>query len=249
MKKIGIVGGLAWPSTVDYYTELCRRSEERQVAASRTRIPTLPEMAIESLDFARAASLIGIDGDEASWSGFDEYHRDALRRLEAGGAAFALIACNTAHHRFEEIVRGVGIPVIHIWQEAARECARLGAAEVLILGTGVTMRSARLSTRFADDGVEAAGPEDDAARTRTAGVISDLQAGRTEGAAERIERIAKESFAKQFNSPPFVCLACTELALAFPEQKRLASFSAGGVTYINSAAAHVAAAIELAAAD
>lgn len=249
MKKIGIVGGLAWPSTVDYYTELCRRAEERHAAAGRARIPAIPEIGIESLDLARAASLIGIDGDEASWSRFDEYHRDALRRLEAGRAAFALIASNTAHHRFDEIVRGVGIPVIHIWEETARECARLGTAQVLILGTDVTMRSARLSARFANHGIEAAGPDDDDARTRTADVIAELQAGRTEGAAGRIERIAKESFARQFASPPFVCLACTELPLAFPERKRLASFSDRGVTYINSSAAHIAAAFELAAAD
>jgi aspartate racemase len=140
MKKIGIVGGVAWPSTVDYYTQICRRSERRHPAGNRNRFPATPEMSIESLDLRTAASSIGVDGNDGSWYRFDEYHRAALRRLEASGADFAVIASNTSHHRFDAIVRGVGIPVIHIWEEAAKECARLEAKQVLILGTVVTMR-------------------------------------------------------------------------------------------------------------
>ena len=64
-----------------------------------------------------------------------------LKRLEASGAAFALMASNTPHHRLEAIVRGVRIPIISIFEAAANKSARIGAAEVLILGTTLTMRS------------------------------------------------------------------------------------------------------------
>jgi aspartate racemase len=103
MKKIGIVGGLAWPSTVDYYSELCRRSEEWQKARNPQAAPWMPEMSIESLDVNKALSYIGNDEDVESWSRFDEYHRSALLRLEASGAEFALMAANTPHHRFAAI--------------------------------------------------------------------------------------------------------------------------------------------------
>lgn len=249
MKKIGIVGGVGWLSTIDYYTGICRRSERRDAAGNRDGPRSTPEMSIESLDLSKAASYIGVDGDDASWSRFDEYHRTALQRLEGSGADFALIASNTPHHRFEAIARGIGIPVIHIWEEAAKECARLGAKQVLILGTAVTMRSLEFRLRFAARGVEAAGPQEDAARTLTAGLIAELQTGKTEGAADRIGRIARTSFERQFTGLPVVCLACTELPLAFPERKTLESFSVEGVTYVNSSAVHIGAAFDLAVAD
>ena len=61
MKKIGIVGGLAWPSTVEYYAGLCRRTEQWHM--ERGLPPQAPEMAIESVNLAKAFSYIGTDGD------------------------------------------------------------------------------------------------------------------------------------------------------------------------------------------
>ncbi|HEX3685416.1 MAG TPA: hypothetical protein VHU83_22975 [Bryobacteraceae bacterium] len=95
MKKIGIVGGVAWPSTVDYYTAICQRSEQRHLVNHLQGAPSTPEMTIECLNLSKAVSYLGIDGDEESWSQFDDYHRAALRRLEASGAEFALMASNT----------------------------------------------------------------------------------------------------------------------------------------------------------
>src|SRR5713101_3588503 len=154
MKKIGIVGGIAWLSTVDYYSELCRRSERWHLSKSLPGLPSTPEMSIESLDLNKAVSYLGTDDDEESWSRFDEYHRAALKRLEASGAEFALMASNSPHHRFAEIVRGVGIPVISIFEVVAKECARIEAKQVLLLGTALTMRSATLREVFAEHGVE-----------------------------------------------------------------------------------------------
>src|SRR4029077_11425216 len=133
--------------------------------------PAYPEMTIESLDLNRAVSYLGKDGDEESWRQFDDYHRVALKRLEASGADFALMACNTAHHRFTSIVRGIGIPVINIFDEVEKECARHGAREVLILGTGLTMGSAVFRDAFAKQGIEASGPDAEAIRTATVELI------------------------------------------------------------------------------
>src|SRR5258708_39403977 len=116
MKKIGIVGGGAWLSTVDYYSEICRRSERWHIARSSQGVPSTPEMSIESLDLNKAVSYLGIDGDEKSWSQFADYHRTALRRLKASGVDFALMASNTPHERSATTVRGVGIPVINLFE-------------------------------------------------------------------------------------------------------------------------------------
>src|SRR5690348_12496169 len=117
MKKTGIVGGVSWLSTVEYYSELCRRGEKRR---NSTGVPEVPEMVIESLDLGRAISYLGELEDDASWARFDDYHRAALQRLEASGAEIALIASNSAHHRFEAITEGAKIPVLSIIDVMAR---------------------------------------------------------------------------------------------------------------------------------
>jgi len=251
MKKIGIVGGLAWRSTIDYYSEICRLSERRHSAQGRSGQPPTPEMSIESLDLKKAISYLGVDGDEESWSRFDGYHRQALQRLEASGAELALIASNTPHHRLAAIARGIGIPMISIFDVAAKECARLQASRVLILGTLLTMRSSKLREAFAEYGCEAAGPSDQEARAAIIELIEGLQRGALEadGAAERITRLARTSFDRQFSARPIVCLACTELLFPFPEQKTFAVFEIDGVTYVNTLAAHANAAFDFAVAD
>jgi aspartate racemase len=246
MKKIGIVGGVGWLSTVDYYSEICRRSERWHPANNAQGVQSMLEVSIESLDLYKAVSYLGVDGDEQSWFQFDLYHRAALQLLEASGAEFALMASNSPHHRFASIVRGVGIPVINIIEVTARESVRIGAAEVLLLGTQLTMRSSVFREEFARHGVHAAGPKDEETRAMTVELIADLQAGKLDGAAERLGKIAKRSFERKFKKPPLVCLACTELPLAFPEQKRLPTFEHDGVMYINTTAVHIEAAFHLA---
>ncbi len=246
MKKIGIVGGVAWLSTADYYSEICRRCERWHRARHPHTVPSTPEISIESLDLNKAVSYLGVDGDEESWRQFDDYHRSALQRLEASGAQFALIASNTPHHRFASIVRGIRIPVLSIVAATAKESARIGAREVLLLGTEPTMRSSIFREEFAKHGVDAAGPYDEEAKARTIDLIAELRLGKLAGAAERLGKIARISFERQFKTPPAVCLACTELPLAFPEQKMLSTFERGGVLYINTTAVHIDAAFKFA---
>jgi aspartate racemase len=246
MKRIGIVGGVGWRSTVDYYAEICRRSERWHLAQNLPGVPSAPEMSIESLDLNKAVSYLGSNGDEESWSRFDNYHRAALQRLETSGADFALMASNTAHHRFASIVRDVGIPVINIFDVVAKESARSGARQVLILGTALTMTSPGFRAAFARYGVAAAGPADETARTMTAGLIAELQIGKVKGAAGRLARIAKLSLEQRRKAQPVVCLACTELPLAFGERKMLATFEYDGFLYINSSAVHISAAFDFA---
>jgi aspartate racemase len=246
MKKIGIVGGVAWRSTVEYYSEICRRSEELHLAANPQVAPLTPEISIESLDLNRAISCMGEANNEESWSQFDDYHRRALQRLEANGAEVALIASNTPHHRFKAIVRGIRIPVISIFKTAARESARIQARHVLILGTALTMDSPEFRQEFAKLEIEAAGPDDESARSKIAELIAELQQGRLEGAANRLVAIARASIKRRFQERAAVCLACTELPLAFPEFKSLSVFDYDGMCYINTTAAHINAVLDLA---
>jgi aspartate/glutamate racemase len=100
----------------------------------------LSQKCIESLDLNKAVSYLGTDGDEASWSRFDNYHYEALKRLEGCRAEVEVIASSTAHHHFEAIVRAIKVPVISILDAAAQAAAGMWAREVLIPGTAVRPR-------------------------------------------------------------------------------------------------------------
>ncbi len=245
MKKIGIVGGVAWPSTVLYYSALCRKSEQWHCARNAQGTPTVPEISIESLDHVKAVAYLGSDKDEQSWARFDEYHRTALKRLAASGAEFAIIASNTPHHRFDAITKDIPIPVISILEASARECARVRARKVLLLGSAVAMKSPKFHEAFAKRGVEATGPEKDSVRAMTIELMGDLQLGKTNGAAERLMEIARLGLDREQDKAA-VCLACTELPLAFEAMKTAASFSYDGIVFVNSAMAHIEAAFNFA---
>lgn len=242
MRKLGIIGGVAWPSTIDYYKAICRLSLAHHRRKSITGPPPMPEMAIESLNMNKSFGLRGgaID-DEASWSRFDEYFRQALRRLETSGAALAIIASNTPHNRFDAITRGIGIPVLSIFDAVAAECMRLGVTKMLILGTAPTMDSPIFPQVLARHGVTGYAPGSAEIRAKVIALISELYEERNEDAAARIQAVVDASFPNA-GALGAVCLACTELPLAFPQMENESEFVRGGVRYLNPTMIHARAA-------
>jgi aspartate racemase len=249
MKKVGIVGGMAWTSTVDYYAGICRRCERWQNARDPGALASMPEIAIESLDLKTAFSYLGNDASEQSWAQFDEYHRAALKRLEGNGAEFAVMAANSPHHRFHAITQGIRIPVINMLDIVAEASSQAGSQEVLILGTALAMRSPKFREPFSKYGIHPFGPGDEALRADTVALVTELQLGNLKDAAQRIGRIARASFVESKATGHAVYLACTELLLAFPDQKDSRTFTHDGIFYLNSTALHIDATFELAIRD
>ncbi len=235
------MGGVGWRSTVDYYAGICRRCEE-----GRPDPPCTPEIVIESLDLGTAISYLGVDDDDRSWIRFDEYHRSALVRLVAAGVDVALIASNTPHHRLESITRGIDLPVVDLFEATAREVARLEVEEALVLGTATTMDSRRLAQVFAGYGVESISPRSPAVRVALSELIADVQTGRAEGGRARLTGIVHDALRGARPATTAVCLACTELPLAFPELSVAPSCLIGGVRYVNTTAVHVDAVLRFA---
>lgn len=239
MKKIGIVGGVSWQSTIAYYADICKRGQH---------LPQLPEVSIESLDLKKAEALFGTDGNEDSWEQFDAYYRSALNRLAVSGAEIAFIASNTPHHRIASIIRGVDIPVVSILDAVAKKCVRIGLPRLLLLGTALTMRSEVIRDGYAAHGVDAVGPSDSELRSQTVALINDLQNDRLDGTRERLLWIVGNAI-DPFDSKPAVCLGCTELPLAFGSAGALETFTLNGVTFVNTSIVHANAVFDFAAGD
>jgi aspartate racemase len=148
MKRLGIVGGIAPESTIEYYRII--------VAAYRARVAdgSYPPLVINSIDMNRMRGLI-----EAGERGrLAEYLLGELRRLADAGADFALLASNTPHIIFDELARRSPVPLLSIVGAALDATRALGLKKVGLLGTRFTMQGGVYKEVFARGGVEVVTP-------------------------------------------------------------------------------------------
>lgn len=240
MKKIGILGGVGWASTVDYYRAIAEGASRYFAERGHGSPLPIPSMTIESVTQAKTRALRGVAGDEASWAGFDAVFRKALLTLESAGCDFGIIASNTPHVRLHAIRQGVSMPILSIFDATAEATASTGATNALVLGTTVTMQASNYAERLAAEGITTNPrlPDSEIAEMQ-AMIDSDFYGGASETAHARLL-----AFCNRHATPgTAILLACTELPLAFPGHLDDPVFEADGHLFINPSAAHVAAAL------
>lgn len=147
---LGIIGGIAPPSTVEYYVEL--------VAGYREHRPdAYPPIIINSIDLSRLLGLIG-DGRMAE---LVDWLSEEIERLARAGSGCALLASNTPHVVFDELRARSSIPLLSIVEAAAEAAAERGLKDLGILGTRFTMRGTFYPEVFARRGIAVRAPADD----------------------------------------------------------------------------------------
>ncbi|NOT09152.1 MAG: amino acid racemase [Gemmatimonadales bacterium] len=152
VKRLGLIGGIAPASTIDYYRLLI---EEHR---ARTPDGAYPDILINSINFQRFLSLVTADDRK----GMVEYLLTELDRLARAGADLALFASNTPHLVFDEIEPRSPLPLVSIVEATGAAAAAQGLKRVGLLGTGFTMDGGFYPKVFARYGVavEVPGVED-----------------------------------------------------------------------------------------
>ncbi len=240
MKKIGILGGVGWASTVDYYRAIAEGAGRYFAERGHGSPLPIPPMTIESVTQAKTRALRGVAGDEESWSAFDAVFREALLKLQNAGCEFGIIASNTPHARLHAIREGVSMPILSIFDATADATASTGATKALVLGTTVTMQARNYADRLAAENITANArlPEPEVAEMQ-AMIDSDFYGGASDTAHARLL-----AFCNKHAAPgTAILLACTELPLAFPDHLDDPVFEADGHLFVNPSAAHVATAL------
>jgi len=238
MKKIGMIGGLAWPSTVEYYRGLCAKTNEHYKAKGVPAPYPTPHIIIESLNINETRKLRGREGDEDSWERYDRAFREAFLRLRNAGADIGVIASNTPHTRLNGITKGLDFPVVSILDATAQAVRNLSGERALILGTSVTMGSPAYAVTLEKYGIEVLPRLDEKRTTELDQLIDiDLFQGKIGGASERILSLCRERVNDR--TKDVVCLACTELPLAFPEHKEAAYFKVDNMWFVNTTVVHI----------
>jgi aspartate racemase len=151
MKTLGIIGGIGPESTIEYYRAILARYRER-----RGNIGA-PSIVIDSIDVDKLLRLIA--GNQLAT--LTDYLCEELGRLASAGASLAILAANTPHIVFDDLVRRSPVPMVSIVEAAADAARDLGLKRVGLLGTRFTMRGQFYPAVFAAHGIDVVVPADD----------------------------------------------------------------------------------------
>lgn len=140
MKQIGLLGGMSWESSIEYYRLINELVRERLGGLHSARSLML------SVDFATIEALQHQD----RWQEAGALLMHAARALERGGAECVVLCTNTMHLLAEHIEAGIGIPFLHIADATADAVKAAGLRRVGLLGTRFTMEQAFYRGRLQD---------------------------------------------------------------------------------------------------
>ncbi|MEP7163086.1 MAG: aspartate/glutamate racemase family protein [Ferruginibacter sp.] len=130
MKTIGIIGGLTWHSTLDYY-RLLNEGVNRRLGGYHAA-----KIILNSVDFAEIKVLT----EKQDWDGIAVIMCKAAKEVEAAGASCLVIGANTMHNIAGKIQAAINIPLIHIADAVAGSIQNKKLRTVALLGTKYTMQ-------------------------------------------------------------------------------------------------------------
>jgi aspartate racemase len=129
MKTIGMIGGMSWESSIEYYRIINEATRHKLGGLHSAR------SIMYSVEFAEIEAL----QHAGRWDEAANILIDAARSLEKGGADFALICTNTMHKLYEEVTDSIQIPLLHIADATAEVIKNKGVNKIGLLGTRFTM--------------------------------------------------------------------------------------------------------------
>ncbi|MDR7219693.1 aspartate/glutamate racemase family protein [Aminobacter aminovorans] len=227
-KVIGLIGGLSWESSAEYYRIINERVRALQGGLHSARL------LMWSFDFAEIEALQAA----GRWQEATLEMIDAARRLERGGADFVVICSNTMHRMADEVQAAIGIPLLHIADPTAERIRAAGLSRVGLLGTAFTMEQDFYKGRLAErHGLEVLVPEAEDRAVVHHVIYDELVQGRVEASSRQAYR---EVIARLVaRGAEAVILGCTEIMLLVgPEDSAVPLFDTTGI--------HADAAVELA---
>ncbi|MEO0646607.1 MAG: aspartate/glutamate racemase family protein [Cyanobacteria bacterium J06650_10] len=138
MKTIGLLGGMSWESTVEYY-RLLNETVKAELGGLHSA-----KILMYSVDFEELVELKHQD----NWEKIGQILATAAARLEGAGADCLLIATNTMHKVAEAITLSTTVPLIHIADTTADAIKQQGITRVGLLGTRFTMEESFYKDRL-----------------------------------------------------------------------------------------------------
>ena len=228
MKTLGLIGGMTWHSTVDYY-RLINDGVHKRLGGSHSA-----ELLLLSIDFQPVEDMQG----RGDWAGMGRLMGEWAKRLEDAGAEGLVICTNTMHRLAGEVERAVRIPLLHIADATAAEAKRRGQGTLGLLGTRYTMELDFYRGRLEKEhGLKVLIPEEPG-RTAVHDIIyRELAFGDVRDGSRRTYVAVIEDL--KARGAEGVILGCTEIPLLIQEKD-------SPLPVFDTTALHAAAAVEFA---
>jgi len=202
MKTIGLIGGMSWESTCEYYRLI------NELVSNRLGGQHSAKVILYSVDFEPIEQA----QNEHRWDDAAHILVDAGRSLKEAGADFLLICTNTMHKVADDVEQSAGIPLLHILDVTGAAIQRAGLNEVGLLGTRFTMEDGfyqhRLKNRF---GLNVLTPAESERRTVHQIIYDELCHGRIRPSSRR--RCEEIILGLVRSGAEGIILGCTELPL------------------------------------
>ena len=206
MLKIGLLGGMSWESTAEYYRILNR------LVADRLGGLHSAEVLMYSVDFA-VVEQMQVAGD---WDGAGKLLAEAAQSLERAGADLLVLCTNTMHKVADQIQDAVAIPLLHLGDTTAAAVRAAGLDTVGLLGTAFTMEQDFYRERLASQGLTVLVPEaDDRAEVHRV-IYDELCRGVVSGPSRRMYQDVIDRLVAR--GAQGVILGCTEIELLIGAQ-------------------------------
>jgi aspartate racemase len=207
MKTIGLIGGMSWESSIEYYRVINEATKAKLGGLHSAK------SLMYSVDFAEVEIL----QHAGKWAEAARMLIAAAKNLENGGADFIVLCTNTMHKVADEIQANVNIPFLHIADATAQRVKDSGVRKIGLLGTRFTMEEefykGRLTQKYGLDVVVPNTPDREVIHRV---IYAELVLGKIRGESKKqyidiIERLVNQG-------AEGAILGCTEIGLLVKDQ-------------------------------
>jgi aspartate racemase len=207
MQTIGLIGGMSWESSAEYY-RIINQEMNRRLGGVHSA-----QCLMFSVDFEEIKHL----QHEGDWDRLADAMKEAALRLERGGADFVVVCTNTMHRLADAISSTVGIPLLHIADPTAEKIKAAGLERVGLLGTAFTMEQdfykGRLQQRH---GLDVLVPDEDDRRIVHEIIYKELVLGQVRPESRQAYRDIIARLIER--GAQCVILGCTEIMLLVKDE-------------------------------
>jgi aspartate racemase len=201
MKTIGLIGGMSWESSLEYYRIINETVREKLGGLHSAKI------VMYSVDFEEIETL----QHQGNWDEATKLMIDAAQRLEKAGADFAIICTNTMHRMADDVQIAIDIPLLHIADVTARKIKEQGLQRVGLLGTKFTMEQDFYKGRLKNHGIDVIIPDEAQRQTVHDIIYNELCLGMIKQSSKDKFREVIENLASR--GARGIILGCTEIPL------------------------------------
>lgn len=206
MKTIGLIGGMSWESSIEYYRIINETAKEKLGGLHSAK------SLMVTVDFAEIEKL----QHEDRWDEAGQILARCAQDLERGGADFIVLCTNTMHKLADQMTSNVSIPLLHIADATAEKIVSAGIKRIGLLGTRFTMEHDFYKGRLIHNyGLDVLIPEKTDRDIIHRVIYEELVLGKIVDASRReYQRIMNDLLAKGAEG---IILGCTEIELLITE--------------------------------